>query len=919
MEFDEAAIVQLGQYRDAAQSIARALTYTLSREYLNNPLENAAFARRSPAVGQPSQLFLRLEQVGSLPLGLTQVNQAFKSFQTALSSVHNVDQQSLIFLLCSDGLKASIYLGLRSEKPADVPDVQLVERIGQFISGNWAGTRFQLCSPTDEEFKQNVYERMQGRKSAFAITGIPSLKSVNKIDYPVGLERLIRGMQGSPFVYMVVADPIRTSHNNVDPLISNQPIVDEMLDRCRDLLSYIHTFNRITLSESLSLSHSTMSGSTTTEMDSQSISRSETKGTNRQVGANVALGTLAAQLANLLPTMNTVMQMALAAGTVIGPSFTSSWQNSRTNGSSETISTGMSEINSDTFGQTSGRNLGREFIDAHTQAAETYLLSYAKRFEEARKMGLWNVGAYLIADDDVSAQIGASQLRSLCQGEESNLEPIRIHSFGGIWGQEVIRSLQKLDQPNLVFGSSKEAIEHPFGSAFNPVTTPLTTDELCLLINFPYQEVPGIKLASHAEFGLNPFHVPKQKAINLGDILENGLATSVKYSVDVDALVKHVLVTGVTGSGKSRTCITLLCEAMRHDLPFLVIEPAKEEYVALALQFNSTLEKDDPNRIHVFIPGLPQGKWQGHIIDSSLRLNPFDIAQPFANTPPIVLPHIDRVISILNASFPMPDALPIYLEDVLYSAYADEGWLDESGPSSEAKSPTVTKIIDIHLQRAIQKIGFDERTNQNLISILRTRFEHLRKGWRNGLYNQQHSTSPSELFERRVVVNLAYLGDDADKAFMMALLFQYLTEYRQAQHSYYASQDIPSPTVRHLTILEEAHRFLRKNESPFATQGNPQAKVGEMFANMISEIRAYGEGLIIVEQSPTRLVSDVIKNTNLKIVHRLVSREECDAIASSLALSPEQSKLIPRLRPGQAIVFGDQDDTAFWVQIQNDA
>jgi DNA helicase HerA-like ATPase len=159
------------------------------------------------------------------------------------------------------------------------------------------------------------------------------------------------------------------------------------------------------------------------------------------------------------------------------------------------------------------------------------------------------------------------------------------------------------------------------------------------------------------------------------------------------------------------------------------------------------------------------------------------------------------------------------------------------------------------------------------------------------------------------------LGDDGDKAFTMALLFQFLYEYRQAQFELSSANKSPDNCLRHLTIIEEAHRILLNTASTGLEQANPQGKVAEMFANILSEIRAYGQGFLLVDQIPARLISDAIKNTNLKIVHRLVAADDRNAMSACMALTPEQSAIISRLRSGQAIVCSELDDMAAWIKI----
>jgi DNA helicase HerA-like ATPase len=142
-----------------------------------------------------------------------------------------------------------------------------------------------------------------------------------------------------------------------------------------------------------------------------------------------------------------------------------------------------------------------------------------------------------------------------------------------------------------------------------------------------------------------------------------------------------------------------------------------------------------------------------------------------------------------------------------------------------------------------------------------------------------------------------------------------LYEYRQVQQETASSEERKSDRLRHLTVIEEAHRLLLRAAPGTLEQANPQAKVAEMFANILSEIRAYGEGLLIADQVPARLVPDAIKNTNLKIVHRLVAADDREAMSACMTLTPEQSAIINRLRLGQAIIYGEQADMASWVQI----
>ena len=156
-----------------------------------------------------------------------------------------------------------------------------------------------------------------------------------------------------------------------------------------------------------------------------------------------------------------------------------------------------------------------------------------------------------------------------------------------------------------------------------------------------------------------------------------------------------------------------------------------------------------------------------------------------------------------------------------------------------------------------------------------------------------------DLFDSPCVINLSYAGDDQDRAFMMSLLLQFLYEYRiaESETSGYSFND---NVCRHVVVVEEAHRVMGRCENPEL----PQYKSGQMFSNFLSEVRAYGQGMMVVDQIPTRLIEDAMKNTNVKIIHKLVASDDSQRIAECIGLTVEQQKVIAKLSIGQAVLAG---------------
>ena len=91
--------------------------------------------------------------------------------------------------------------------------------------------------------------------------------------------------------------------------------------------------------------------------------------------------------------------------------------------------------------------------------------------------------------------------------------------------------------------------------------------------------------------------------------------------------------------------------------------------------------------------------------------------------------------------------------------------------------PTLTEFIN-QIQAIAQEKGYEQR----IIAALTTRIQSLRRGWKKQLFDQPQSTPFAKIFDRPTVINLSYLSDDTEKAFAMALLLQFLYEYRQAQY-----------------------------------------------------------------------------------------------------------------------------------------
>ena len=180
------------------------------------------------------------------------------------------------------------------------------------------------------------------------------------------------------------------------------------------------------------------------------------------------------------------------------------------------------------------------------------------------------------------------------------------------------------------------------------------------------------------------------------------------------------------------------------------------------------------------------------------------------------------------------------------------------------------------------------------------------------MLDTRQGISMTDLLSRPTVLELERIGNDDEKAFVIGLILTRLYEYRIIQ----AKSGANLPSLQHITVFEEAHRLLKNTQTEVGTEeANTKAQAVETFANMLSEIRAYGQGVLIAEQIPTKLAPDAIKNTNLKIMHRMVAADDREVMGGTMNLDEAQLRIVAALRAGQAAVFAEGADGPSLIRV----
>ncbi|MDR0883214.1 MAG: hypothetical protein LBN05_01175, partial [Oscillospiraceae bacterium] len=198
----------------------------------------------------------------------------------------------------------------------------------------------------------------------------------------------------------------------------------------------------------------------------------------------------------------------------------------------------------------------------------------------------------------------------------------------------------------------------------------------------------------------------------------------------------------------------------------------------------------------------------------------------------------------------------------------------------------------------IDSSEYSSQSKGDYTGALVTRVASLTTGTIGGLFCDKHTVPDRVLFDENTIVDISKVGSTEVLSLIMGILVLKLGEYRSA------NAKGANASLKHVTVLEEAHNILpRVNTDQGQESGNVQGKSVEMLCNAIAEMRTYGEGFIIADQTPSALAKAAISNTSTKIIMRLADFDDCVAVGKSIGLKDPQIEEIGKLGRGIAVVY----------------
>lgn len=777
-----------------------------------------------------------------------------------------------LLLLVSDGNSARFFLGTRDERqPTIAKDI-----LQKGLKGNFPGIHMQACAAGDmEALLEARLPREYANMAVSAVSVVPSTRSEDRERFVQGLEKFIDSMSGETYTAICVAVPL-----DKHALESQKRGYEELysaLSQCAQIQVTYGQNESEAIAQGVSESFSRAVNIGISDMTGQNAGESATESTSRSHGGSFGFFDLGFQV---------------SAGTGFAQGAYQSTSSSHTRSQSDTWTEGQTASESTTT--TAGRSatLGYARQNKTVQVLLERIDAQLERIKRCESYGLWNSACYFVADRPETAMVAANTFKALVAGEQTGVE----NSFISLWdgGYDAAdKSLMILDclryglHPRFTYVPNQT--EGAYAKQTVSAACLVSGVELPLLMGFPRKSVSGIASITSAEFGRDVYakgRPPDGPQLDIGAVYHMGeVFESNRVRLDTKSLASHCFITGSTGAGKSNATYRLIdaLASGADGVRFLVIEPAKGEY---KLAFGG-------------MPGINIFSTNPAYCDM-LRVNPFAFGESIH-----VLEHLDRLIEIFSACWPLYAAMPALLKASFEEAYIRHGWdLNHSMHMDKGNGmfPTFQDVAAI-LPTLLNRSEYSANTKGDYIGSLVTRIESLTNGLLGQIFAEE-GIEDRVLFDENTIVDLSRIGSAETKALLMGVLVLKLSEYRQA------GATGESQPLRHVTVLEEAHNLLKRTSQAQGQEtANVQGKAVEMISNAIAEMRTYGEGFVIVDQSPTAVDVSAIKNTNTKIILRLPEADDCEAVGRSIGLSESQIRELSRLERGVAAIY--QND---WLQ-----
>lgn len=800
------------------------------------------------------------------------VQEKLKTIYTALFNV----QSSALLMIKSTETGVRFFIGIQDEKQP----VLARGILEKSLKGNFPGIDLSVIYADEvKKIMTDSFPEEYDSKSIAAVSIVPGKRDLSE-GFVQGLEKFIETMAGETYTALFIAKPI------------SQKMLEQKKRGYEKLYTSLSVFSNYNLAygenHSLAVNESLSAGFS----DAVNEGVSDTVGTNtsnaitKSKGHNGGHGYGIFGI-NINSGHNSGKASTSSSGT--SDSHTKTKGTSHTDTKTETKGTAQTDGSSVTMTTTQQNKTIQEILKKIDEQLE--------RIKISESYGMFDTACYFSSSNKQTTLTAANTFKALVAGEQTSVE----NSFVNLWDDaraawerstsrvcEYLRygkHVQVEYQGILIDQHGEEVLSEQIVTPANLVSGM----EIPLIIGFPMKSVNGVSIVTSAEFGRNVRYrmgAKKQKTkeekmrlVQMGSIYHMGTVWKKnRVGIDIDSLSGHCFITGTTGSGKSNTTYKLLEELLNQGIHFLVVEPAKGEY---KFQFGNVPD------IHIFTTNQQYFEM--------LHLNPFEFPEGVH-----VAEHLQKLVQVFSACWPLYAAMPAILKEAFEKSYRYCGWdLHHSihFENGNGMFPTFLTLLDM-LPKIIDASAYSADMKGDYTGSLVTRVNSLTNGLVGDIFCRGKSVDDKILFEENTIIDLSRLQSDETISLIMGVLIMKLNEYRVVQNLDKNSR------LRHVTILEEAHNILKRvSLEQNQESGNVQGASVGMIRKSIAEMRTYGEGFVIIDQSPAEVDAAAIRNTNTKFIMKLSDKEDFETVGRTIGLNDGQILEIGRLQCGVAVTY----------------
>ena len=494
-------------------------------------------------------------------------------------------------------------------------------------------------------------------------------------------------------------------------------------------------------------------------------------------------------------------------------------------------------------------------------------------YSENKTSALFAFNILIYADDSAISNISSRVFGQLSNGSKSSADLRTVNLYSNEVGKNdnfyplpwAVNEILVGKERNLNIWNSGQ-----FSNALYRLPYVITAEEAAEFFRLPIGSdriSAGLKINESGK-GNKTY---SSNIINAGDITVGKLRSSIKgdtIGFSLKDLAKHMLVVGTPGSGKTTFSVSLLDRLWKdHNIPFLVIEPAKNEYRALVQSIPE---------LQVFTPGKN-------------FISPF-VFNPFIPPKNVKLETYKSTLkTAFAAAVSMSTPLDKIFEESINNCYSDFRWLDTYTVDDKGKTFNISDFIKC-FQQTFDEIGYTgDAKNIGRAGVVRLNSLV-------NLFDNYFSIPIEDILKKPTIIELAAIENSDQKALIIALLLLSILAYVNSNY-------IGEGGLKNVILLEEAHVLLDADTNAGQGDANPSAIAQGLVKRMLAEIRSYGVGLIIADQSPRKVSTDVVALTDMKMVFRLVESVDKQIIGDSTNMTDVQVQRMAKLKPGEAFLF----------------